>query len=121
MGVDYFSCANCGEAHSEYDQITCDKCESYLCSCAMPEELQKQCGCWEDIYLYITTDSEGNIVKARDCNEDDSEIFRKYLTVNEDYGVVLKEEYCPICTRRKKNSEDPEYQEYLRLKAKFEP
>ena len=120
MGVDYFVCRNCGEAHSEYDQITCENCEQYLCSCAMPDEISRLCGCWDDVWGYIRTDRDDNIVAKEGTDEATLAIFQKYLSINEDYGLVLKEEYCPLCQRAKEQSKDPEYLEYLRLKAKFE-
>jgi hypothetical protein len=120
MGVDYFSCENCREASSEYNEIYCEKCESRLCDCVMPDELSKLCGCWDDAWYFITTDGNNNIIKAQGCKEDYTKLFKKYCSVNDDYGLVLKEEYCPICQREKENKEDPEYKEYLRLKAKFE-
>ena len=33
---------------------------------------------------------------------------------------VLGEKFCPVCQEIAKNKQDPEYAEYLRLKAKFE-
>ena len=121
MSVWYFSCKNCGGTVSEYDEIHCEKCESEMCSCAMPEEIRKLCGCWEDVWNYINYDRDNNIVKAEKCEKDYTELFKKYFSVNDDYGLVLKESYCPICQKRKEDEKDPEYEEYLRLKAKFEP
>lgn len=120
MSVWYFSCKNCGGAASEYDEIHCEKCESEMCSCAMPDEIEKLCGCWEDVWYYINYDRDNNIIKAENCEEDYTELFKKYFSVNDNYGLVLKEEYCPVCQRGKENEKDPEYKEYLRLKAKFE-
>ena len=121
MGVDYFSCQNCGDAVSEYDKVYCEKCESELCSCAMPKEISKLCNCWEDVWEYIATDNEDNIRQNVNCSEDYSELFKKYLAYDSDtYGLELKEEFCPICQRRKEMEKDPEYKEYLRLKAKFD-
>ena len=120
MSVWYFSCENCNEAASEYDEIHCEKCESALCSCAMPEEIHKLCGCWEDIWNHINTDKDNNIIPKVEEDEEKAAIFRKYLSCNDYYGIVLKEEYCPVCQRRKENEKDPEYAEYLRLKAKFD-
>lgn len=120
MSVWYFSCQNCGEASSEYDEIHCEKCESELCSCVRPEEISELCGCWDDIWKYVTYDTDHNIVKSDKCGKDYTELFKKYFSANDDYGIVLKEEYCPICQKRKENEKDPEYAEYLRLKAKFE-
>ena len=121
MSVWYFSCQNCNEAHSEYNEIHCEKCESSLCDCAMPDEIHKLCGCWEDMWNFINTNSENKIIQNQDCKENYVELFGKYLTCNDDYGIVLKEKYCPICQRRNENEKDPEYKEYLRLRAKFEP
>lgn len=120
MSVWYFSCKNCGEAASEYDEIHCEKCESEMCSCAMPDEIGELCECWEDVWYFITTDVNNKIVKAKECKEDYTKLFRKYFSVNDDYGLVLKEEYCPVCQKEKDNEKDPEYKEYLRLKVKFE-
>jgi len=124
MGVDYFSCENCGRAASEYDEIHCEKCESSLCSCAMPDEIAQLCGCWEDIWNFINTDINNKIIPSSAWKGEDGKkyvkLFKKYLSVNDDYGVVLKEKYCPICQKRKEDEKDPEYKEYLRLKAKFE-
>lgn len=121
MGVEYFSCDNCGEAASEYDEIYCEECESPLCGCVMPDEIAQLCSCWEDIWIFIQINPGNKIVKNKICKEDYVKLFRKYLKGSFDYGVVLKKEYCPICQRREENSKDPEYKEYLRLKAKFEP
>ena len=121
MSVWYFSCANCNSAQSEYNEIHCETCESSLCDCAMPDEIHELCNCWEDIWNFINVNSQNKIVKDKACKEDYVKLFRKYLTCNDDYGVVLREEYCPICQRRKENEKDPEYKEYLRLKAKFDP
>lgn len=121
MGVDYFSCENCGAATSEYDKVFCEKCESRMCSCAMPEEIAKLCGCWEDVWNYMTTDDKDNIIPRKGLNEDYSELFKKYLTYDTyKYGLELKEEFCPICQKRKVDEKDPEYENYLRLKRKFE-
>ena len=124
MSVWYFSCENCREAHSEYNEIHCEECENSLCSCAMPDEIRELCGCWEDIFKYITESpeiGESVIIKRNDDVSDETlKIFKKYLAINDDYGIVLKEEYCPVCQKRKINEKDSEYEEYLRLKAKFE-
>lgn len=120
MGVDYFSCDSCRGAASEYDEIWCEKCESQLCSCAMPQELSEIMECWEDAWKYIGVDKDNQIQHNASSKEDYTEIFRKYLSSNDDYGLVLKEEYCPVCQRRKEMEKDPEYREYLRLKAKFD-
>ena len=126
MGVDYFSCENCRRVATEYDEIHCEKCESSLCSCAMPDEIAQLCQGWDDIFAYISEryvaeTNETVIIKQSDEVSDETlEIFKKYLTFNDDYGIVLKEEYCPICQKRKENEKDFEYKEYLRLKAKFE-
>ena len=119
--VDYFSCQNCNQASSEYDEIHCATCESNLCSCAMPDEIAELCSCWEDIWNFIRTNSSNKIIKNPACKQDYTKIFRKYLTSNDEYGLALKEEYCPICQREKENEKDPEYKEYLRLKTKFDP
>ena len=121
MGVSYFSCDNCGNATSEYDQVYCHNCERTMCSCAMPDEIHKLCGCWEDVWNYVTTDKDDNIVKNPNCEEDYSGLFNKYLIYNTyRYGLELKEEFCPLCNKDKKYMNDPEYKEYLKLKAKFD-
>jgi hypothetical protein len=112
------------EEAAKYDEIYCEKCESSLCSCAMPDEIAQLCGCWEDIWNFINTDINNKIIPSAAWKGEDGKkyvkIFKKYLSVNDDYGLVLKEKYCPICQKRKEDEKDPEYKEYLRLKAKFE-
>lgn len=123
MGVDFFSCENCKEVRSEYNEIYCEKCESHLCKCVIPEELKKYINIWEDVWEYITTDDEDNIIPADNSEYDEEvvELFKKYLTYNsETYGLLLKKEYCPVCKLREELNEDPEYKNYLRLKKKFE-
>ena len=123
MGVRFFSCENCKEARSEYDEIYCEKCERQLCQCSIPKELKKYISIWEDVWEYITTDDKDNIIPADDSEYDEEvvELFKKYLTYDsETYGLLLKKEYCPLCKLDEKLSEDPEYKEYLRLKNKFE-
>lgn len=120
MGVNFFSCDSCHEVASEYDEIWCENCEAHLCSCAMPQELSEIISCWEDTWEYIGIDRDNNIQPNANVDKDYSKIFRKYLSYNDDYGLVLKEEYCPICQCRKEMEKDPEYKEYLRLKAKFD-
>lgn len=122
MGVDYFSCDNCHEAHSEYNEIWCEG-EHQLCNCAMPQEIEDICGAtWDNIHDYITYGKEEGTVEIRSelVREEDEKVFQKYLSSNDDYGIVLKKEYCPLCQRIEKNKQDPEYEEYLRLKRKFE-
>ena len=120
MGVNYFSCKNCGEATTDYDLIYCTNCESELCSCSMPKELKELCNCWDSVWYYVGVDKDNNIQPNANCTENYTELFRKYLTYTNRYGFELKEEYCPICQRRKEMEKDPEYKEYLRLKAKFD-
>ena len=121
MGVRYFVCKNCQTAESEYNEVFCEKCESQLCSCAIPEELKEYIKIWEDIWEYIKIDADDNIIpKSKTCDKE-VEIIKKYLIYDsKGYGIELKHEYCPICNREDKNKIDPEYKEYLRLKAKFE-
>ena len=121
MGVDYFSCASCNEAHSEYDRIYCENCENNFCSCVMPDELAKTFGCWDDVWLAITVDENDNIIPREEKYSDITEVIKQYCIVdNTMYGLELKHEYCPICKKEKENKLDPEYEEYLRLKRKFE-
>ena len=120
MSVDLFSCDYCKGAATEYDRIYCEHGHE-LCNCVMPTEIAKLCGCWEDVYCYITIDEHDKIIKREQCEHDYSELFSNFLTYNGDtYGILLKSEYCPLCSKIKQNSLDPEYQEYLRLKKKFE-
>lgn len=92
MGVDYFSCENCGRVATEYDEIFCEECESSLCSCAMPDEIAQLCRGWDDIFNYISEryvaeTNETSIIKQSDEVSDETlEIFKKYLTLNDDYG-----------------------------------
>ena len=106
MGVYYFTCENCREARSEYDQITCEN-EHYLCSRCLPEELSK-IGIADDIHLL--------------CNKEDAtnEMLQKYIVETDEFGWTLRKEYCPVCQKEERNKKDPEYSEYLRLKKKFE-
>ena len=121
MGVSFFTCQNCKNVSSEYSRIYCEKCESEMCGCAIPEELKKYISIWEDVWSYITTDQYDNIIPAKDSEEDLSELFKKYLTYDGNmYGLEIKEEFCPVCQKNKKHENDPEYEEYLRLKKKFE-
>ena len=120
MSVRFFTCKDCKETSSEYNEIICEKCESSLCGCIIPTELKDYIDCWDQIWHYIDADENDNII-AREGYEDDLEVFKKYLNYNSStYGLVLKEEYCPICNKKKKDEQDPEYKEYLRLKEKFE-
>ena len=120
MSVWYFSCKNCGDAASEYNEIHCEACEVTLCDCVMPKEIKDLCNVWDNLYEYVTSDKDNNIIGKEGTDKATVEVFRKYLSCNDDYGIVLKEEYCPICQKRLKNEQDPEYKEYLRLKEKFE-
>ena len=120
MGVRFFTCKNCHEASSEYNEICCEECESNLCGCAIPEELKKYLNCWEDLWEYIDIDENDEVV-AKKGHENTLETFRKYITYDfHKYGLELKKEHCPICNKKKRLKQDPEYKEYLRLKAKFE-
>ena len=120
MSVRFFTCKNCGEASSEYNEIVCEKCEKSLCGCAIPEELKEYIDCWDGIWHYIDIDEKDNII-AREGYEDYIDVFRKYLIHDGTmYGLELKHEYCPICSKIKEYEKDPEYKEYLRLKEKFE-
>ena len=120
MGVRFFTCKNCHQPSSEYNEVKCQECGNSLCDCAIPQELKDYFDCWDSIWSYIDVDDEDNIV-AREGYEDYLEVFKKYLTYDSNtYGIVLKEEYCPLCQKRKENEKDPEYREYLRLKEKFE-
>lgn len=117
MGVDYFNCKNCGEISSEYDRIYCEHCEQELCSCALPEELQSY-GYWNNVYATINLDDDDNIIQDTEA----AQTIAKYISFNMNgYGYELKQEYCPVCKKQNKYLNDPEYKEYLRLKAKFEP
>ena len=122
MGVDLFTCENCHGVSTEYDEIWCEE-EHQLCGCAMPEELGKAFGggiVWDDLFGIITEDDNYNVIPRDEADKDKTEIIQKYLTSNDDYGIVLRKEHCPVCQRIKKNKQDPEYEEYLRLKIKFE-
>ena len=119
MSVRFFTCKNCGEPSSEFDEIVCESCHRSFCSCSMPKELKEFVSGWDEVWRYISVDDENNIV-SKLGHEDTLEIFKKYLNYNEDYGLVLREEYCPHCSKTAELTKDPEYKEYLRLKAKFE-
>lgn len=120
MSVRFFTCKNCHEASSEYNEIHCEECEQSLCGCAIPEELKNYLKCWEDVWEYIDIDEHDNIVAAKGY-ESSIDTFKKYLKYDPyEYGLELKKEYCPICNKKKELEKDPEYEEYLRLKAKFE-
>ena len=121
MGISYYYCRNCGNVMSNYDLILCENCGARLCSCSMPPELRNICNCWEDIWDYITLNNNNEIVVHPTALVDYSEVFKKYLKYNaQEDELCLKEEYCPLCQRTKIQAMDPEYVEYLRLKAKFE-
>ena len=124
MSVRFFHCKGCGEEASEYDEITCESCGNSLCSCTIPEELQEYLSCWDEVWRYIDTEyieeKDEYRVIARNGNEGKLPLFGKYLSYSNDYGLALREKYCPICKKRKEDEKDPEYKEYLRLKEKFE-
>ena len=125
MSVSWFTCSNCHEVSSEYDRIYCEECETELCGCAIPKELKKYISIWENVWSCVQTDSEDNFIPIEEaemlCEDNLPELFNKYLKYDGNtYGLVLRKEYCPICAKRAQFKEDPEYQEYLRLKKKFE-
>ena len=120
MKINYIDYKSCEEVKDEYDTIQCVKCKSRIYSWAMPEELSDIMNHWEDAWQYIGVDRDNNIQPNANANRDYSSVFRKYFVYANEYGLQLKEEYCPTCRRKKEMERDPEYKEYLRLKAKFD-
>ena len=121
MSVSFFTCKNCNEVSSEYNRIYCQECETELCDCTIPEELKKYINIWEDVWDYVGVDHDDKFISNKDAKEDLAELFNKYLIYDSHmYGLALRKEYCPICALKAKYEEDPEYEEYLRLKKKFE-
>ena len=119
MGVRYFNCKGCGNPSSEFDEIVCEDCHGSFCSCAVPDELKEFISCWDEVWRFVSVDEENNLV-SKPGHEDTLEVFKKYLNYNGDtYGLVLRKEYCPRCSRAAELAKDPEYKEYLRLKEKF--
>ena len=121
MGVRFFSCESCKSPASEYNEIFCEGCEGHLCGCAIPEELSPFIRIWEDIWEFVDTDEKDNLIPRSEDYEEKAELINRFLTYNSNtYGLVLKKDFCPICNKGKENRKDPEYEEYLRLKKKFE-
>ena len=106
MSVWYYTCKNCNEPASEYDIINCENGHE-LCSDCLPFELST-IGTADDIF--------------RECHKEilTNKMLQKYIINTREYGYSLREEFCPVCQREIRNKQDPEYQEYLRLKDKFE-
>ena len=61
MSVRFFTCKNCKETSSEYNEIICEKCESSLCGCTIPAELEDYIDCWDQTWHYIDSDENDNI------------------------------------------------------------
>lgn len=103
MSLDLFTCENCGGAHTAYDRFICEN-EHELCSYCLPDYFS-EIGCSDDIY--------------GKCNQNFStdKDLQAYIGKNDDLGYFLKKEYCPVCQKKEKHKDDPQYKEYLRLKT----
>lgn len=115
MSVDYFVCESCGEPLSEYHEFQCEN-EHTICTYCLPKDLQNL-GSEDSHYGVCVNDLYG--ICRNNWNEN-KEVLQKYIVENEDYGYVLKKEWCPICQKEEKYKDDPQYQEYLRLKKIYE-
>lgn len=124
-----FVCAVCGEIESGYD-LSLSDCEMSRCEHGHEfhnshaeldffedgtreekYELLKKSG-----YTYDTVQLEKDFVELTD-EEFDDKYEQVLMDSVVDFGVP--EKYCPACQKIAEYLKDPEYQEYLRLKQKF--
>lgn len=96
MGIDYYSCCNCGEVYNDYgDYYNCGECWSGFCCYCGEKELVKKYGIWDE-------ESE---------NPDD---FDKDGYLKGEEGSLKS---CPICTKDKVDYE--ELAKFLSRKAGY--
>lgn len=133
-----FMCDFCGDIESGYDCSLSDfnmtECEHghTFHDCHAEKDFYNDAP-KEEIYNFLKSkipcshyDDKKNLLKELDEGYNNAELERDDFVDN--WSDVLSEfiefdgvpeAYCPVCAKIKKFEQDPEYTEYLRLKAKF--